>query len=301
MKKQPILLLEGGALRGLYTAGVLDVLMENDLYLPQVVGVSAGALNGLNYLSHQPGRSLEANMRFLHDPRYMGPIHLLREFNFFNFDFVLGEMAHDLLPFDFETFYNSNQRLWAVATDCRTGKPIFYENKKMGQEFLTACRASASMPLLSSMVRVGRDVCLDGGIADPLPLPQDLGIETGPAVLVLTRQKGFRKKPLPKASQRLVLRRYSRYPQLMGACLAQPALYNRRMDEIDRLEAEGKVFVIRPKDPVNVPHTEQNLHKLQDLYDRGHAETEALLPALLDYLGIPKPEPESKISEFSAE
>ncbi len=284
--KKPILLLEGGALRGLYTAGVLDVLMENDLYFPEVVGVSAGVLNAVNYLAHQPGRSLEANVRFLRDPRYMGPAHLLREFSFFNFDFMLGEMAETLLPFDFETFYSSPQRLWAVATDCRTGKARFYDNHTLGRNFLTAARASASMPLLSSMVRVGRDVCLDGGIADAVPLPEDLPFTAGKPVLVLTRQKGFRKPPIPNTTQRLFFRRYRRYPQLLAACLSQPEVYNRRMDQVDKLEAEGRIFVIRPADPVNVPHTERDPQKLRDLYARGRAETEACLPQLLSYLGL---------------
>lgn len=285
MTKEPILLLEGGALRGLYTAGVLDVLMENDLYLPEVVGVSAGALNAVNYLAHQPGRSLEANIRFLRDPRYMGPSHLLREFSFFNFDFMLGEMAETLLPFDFDTFYSSSQRLWAVATDCRTGKARFYDNHTLGKDFLTAVRASASMPLLSSMVRVGKDVCLDGGIADAVPLPEDLPFTAGKPVLVLTRQKGFRKPPMADATQRLYFRRYRRYPQLLASCLSQPEVYNRRMDEIDRMEAAGEIFVIRPNDPVTVSRTERNPEKLRDLYARGRAEAEACLPQLLAYLG----------------
>lgn len=284
MSKDPILLLEGGALRGLYTAGVLDVFMENQLYLPNVVGVSAGALNAVNYLSRQPGRSLQVNIQYLNDPRYMGTAHLLREFSFFNFDFMMGEMATSLLPFDFETFYSTPQTLWALATDCRTGKAKFYQNHQMGQHFFTALRASASMPLLSSMVRVGQDVCLDGGIANCIPLPKDLPFQSGPAVLVLTQKKGFRKEPMSRGTQRLYFRRYSRYPQLLASCLSQPEVYNRQMDEIDRLEAAGEIFVIRPKQPVRVSRTERNTSKLQALYEEGREETKALLPALLDYL-----------------
>lgn len=285
MSKEPVLLLEGGALRGLYTSGVLDVFMENNLYLPQVVGVSAGALNGVNYVSHQKGRSLEANTRFLNDPRYMGTSHLLRQFSFFNFGFMLGEMSHDLLPFDYDVFFASPQKMWVLATDCRTGASKFYEGHAMGNRFFnTALRASASMPLLSSMVKVGRDVCLDGGISNCAPLPDDLPFETGPAVLVLTRHKGFRKPPMRRTTQRLYFRRYNRYPELLATCLSQPEVYNRQMDKIDRLEAEGKIFVIRPGKPVTVSRTERDVSKLQALYDEGCAETRAAMPALKEFL-----------------
>ncbi|WP_418453956.1 patatin-like phospholipase family protein [Allofournierella sp.] len=286
MEQDTTLLLEGGAMRGLYTSGVLDVFMEHGLYLPNVVGVSAGALNGVNYVARQPGRSLRANLDFLDDPRYMGPAHLLKEFSFFNFDFLLGEMAESLLPFDFDTFWASGQRLWAVAADCRTGRALFYEKHALGPDFFTAVRASASMPLLGSMVKVGRDVCLDGGVANCIPIPADLPFPAGKTVLVLTRQQGFRKPPQSRPVQRLYHRRYGAYPALLAACLAQPEVYNAQMERIDRLEAEGRVFVIRPSTPVTVGRTERDKAKLRALYDQGRAEAEACLPALGAYLGL---------------
>ena len=146
MNKTDTLILEGGALRGVYTSGVLDALMELGIRIPNVVGVSAGSLNALSYLSRQPGRSRDINLNYVNDPRYMGPSHLLKTFSFFNFDFVFGELSHELVPFDYETFYKSEQSMWAVATDCRTGKAIFYHDKEMGEEFFTACRATGSSP-----------------------------------------------------------------------------------------------------------------------------------------------------------
>lgn len=286
MEQDTTLLLEGGAMRGLYTSGVLDVLMENDLYLPNVVGVSAGALNGVNYLARQPGRSLRANLDYLNDPRYMGPGHLLKEFSFFNFDFLLGEMAAELLPFDYDTFFASPQRLWAEATDCRTGRAVFYEKAALGRNFFTAVRASASMPLLGSMVRVERDVCLDGGVANCIPIPADLPFPAGRTVLVLTRQKGFRKPAQSGVTRRLYHRRYGAYPALLAACLAQPEVYNAQMDRIDRLEEEGRVFVLRPGTPVTVGRTEKDKAKLQALYDQGRRETTERLAALKEYLAL---------------
>ncbi|EJX02553.1 phospholipase, patatin family [gut metagenome] len=283
MSKNPVLLLEGGALRGVYTTGVLDVFMEHGLYLPQVVGVSAGALNALNYLSRQPGRGLEANVKYLRDPRYMGATHLFRDFSFFNFDFLLNEMPKEL-PFDYDTFNSTSQQLWAVATDCRTGKAQFYSNKALGQDFFTAIRASASIPLLSSMVRVGKDVCLDGCISLAVPLPRDLPFESGPAVLVLTRNKGYRKRPLLKSQQKLMFHRYAQHPQFLAACLSQWETYNRQMERIDALEDRGQIFVIRPKTPIHVPNTERDPHKLDTIYRQGYAEAEELFPALSEFL-----------------
>ncbi|WP_395150874.1 aminotransferase class I/II-fold pyridoxal phosphate-dependent enzyme [uncultured Allofournierella sp.] len=291
MKQTSTLILEGGALRGIYTSGVLDALMEQQLYLPNVVGVSAGALNGLSYLSGQPGRSRDINLTYVHDKRYMGPSHLLKSFSFFNFDFVFGELSQTLLPFNYQKFYASSQTLWAVATNCRTGKPMFYSSKEMGEGFFDACRASASMPLLCSMVKVNGDVCLDGGIACSVPLPQELPFEAGKIVLVLTRQKGFRKKSQGAAVETMYRRRYKNHPELIDACLNQATEYNRRMDLIDQLEQEGKIFVIRPQTPVRVSRTERDVHKLRNLYEQGYREAMECMNNLRAFLGLePLPE-----------
>lgn len=289
MNQTDTLILEGGALRGVYTSGVLDALMELGIRIPNVVGVSAGSLNALSYLSRQPGRSRDINLNYVNDPRYMGPSHLLKSFSFFNFDFVFGQLSRDLVPFDYETFYHSDQTMWAVATDCRTGKAIFYHDKEMGEEFFTACRASCSMPLLCSMVKVGEDVCLDGGIANCIPLPEDLPFPCGKMVVVLTRQKGFRKKGQGPAIDQMYRRRYKNHPELMEACLHQAEDYNRRVRQIDALEAAGKVFVIRPQTPVTVTRTERDVNKLRALYQQGFDETMACADALRKFLEIEDP------------
>lgn len=289
MEQTSTLILEGGALRGVYTSGVLDALMEHGIYIPNVVGVSAGSLNALSYLSHQPGRSQEINTKYIHDARYMGPSHLLKTFSFFNFDFIFNEVFHDLVPFDYDAFYHSEQSMWAVATDCRTGKPIFYHDKEMGEEFFTACRASSSMPLLCSMIRVGTDVCLDGGISCAIPLPEELPFESGKKVFVLTRQKGAKKSEQSPTIEKMYRRRYKKHPELMEACLNQPEDYNRRIERIEELEAAGEIFVLRPQTPVTVGHTERDMEKLQTLYEQGYQETLEQMDALKAYLGIETP------------
>lgn len=284
MEATTTLILEGGAMRGLFTSGVLDVFMENDLYFPQVAGVSAGALNGVNYVAHQPGRSRAVNLDYANDPRYMGAGHLLKEFSYFNFDFLLGEVSETLNPLDTATLFGSREKLWAVATDCRTGGPVYFEKSEPGIDFMDAVRASASLPLMGHMVKVGRYVCLDGGVANPVPLPEDLPFATGKTVLVLTRQAGFRKGAQPYVVRRLYRRRYGAHPELLEACLTGPERYNHRMDEIDRMEAAGELFVIRPEEPVTVSRAERNVEKLDALYRRGRVAAEKALPALRQFL-----------------
>ena len=284
MEKTDTLILEGGALRGVFTAGVLDVFMEKGLRLPQVVGVSAGALNGVNYVSGQAGRSRRINLGYVNDKRYMGAGNLLRDYSYFNFNFLFGPISRELDPLDEAAFYGSDQKFWAEATDCRTGKPLFFEKGALGRGFEQALIASASLPLMGKMVRVGRQVCLDGGVACGVPLPADLPFACGRAVLVLTRQKGYRKGPQAGVVRRLYRRRYAAHPALLAACLTQPERYNRQMGEIDRLEAAGEIFVIRPAEPVTVRRTEKDTAKLDALYRQGRRAAEAALPALEAFL-----------------
>ena len=173
-----------------------------------------------------------------------------------------------------------------MATDCRTGGPVFFEKNQPGIDFMDAVRASASLPLMGRMVKVGRDVCLDGGVADPVPLPAELPCVCGKTVLVLTRQAGFRKGGQHRVVRRLYRRRYGAHPELLEACLTGPERYNQRMDEIDRLEEAGEIFVIRPDGPVTVSRAERSVEKLDALYHRGRAAAEAALPAMKAFLGL---------------
>ena len=286
MDETTTLILEGGAMRGLFTSGVLDVFMENGLYFPQVAGVSAGVLNGVNYVARQPGRSRAVNLDYVNDPRYMGASHLLKNFSYFNFDFLLGEVSETLNPLDVATLYSPGQALWAVATDCRTGGAVYFEKNQPGIDFMDAVRASASLPLMGRMVKVGHTVCLDGGVANPVPLPADLPFACGRTVLVLTRQAGFRKGGQSRLVRRLYRRRYGAHPALLEALFSGPERYNRRMDEIDRLEEAGEIFVIRPDGPVTVSRAERSVEKLDALYQRGRAAAGTALPAMKEFLGL---------------
>lgn len=279
------LVLEGGSLRCMFTAGVLDVLTEKKIELSYVNGVSAGTMAGMNYISGQKGRMLEINETYLHDKRYMGMRSLIKNRLVFNFDFVFGELSDELIPFDYEAFYQSPQKFEAAATRCRTGKTEFFE-KSQCSDMMKAVQASCSMPLLSKMVTVNHKQYLDGGISLPIAYQRamDLGYEK--IVLVLTRNHGYRKKPLSSMAVRAYNRYFKPLPQLREALFEVPERYNRMQEEIDRLEREGRIFVIRPERPVQVSRLERDLKKLQDLYQEGRETVLKQLPALCSYLEI---------------
>lgn len=277
------LILEGGSLRSLFTAGVLDVFMEHDLYFSDVTGVSAGSLTGVSYVSKQPGRTRDVNLGYVNDRRYLGVNNLLLRHEIFNFDFLFGELSRALLPFDFEGFFASPVRFTAVATCMETGRPVYFEKSACGDIF-KAVRASSSMPILSKAVTIDGLHYLDGGCAMALPYQRALDAGFDKIVLVLTRQQGFRKLYTRPALLRAYRKYFRHYPQFICALTDIPARYDRQQREIDRLEAEGRIFVIRPQQPVTVTHTEKDVQKLQALYDDGRAEAARRMEALRRYL-----------------
>ena len=283
MPQSTALLLEGGSLRGLYTAGALDTLMEREIYFPAVAGVSAGALNAVNYVAHQPGRSASINLRYRKDPRYFGPMAAFHGGSLFGLNFMLKDLSQSI-PFDFDTFYHGSQRMVAVATCVQTGKPAYFEKGKTDFDFFESVRASASLPLVSVPVRLGKFSYLDGGCSCPIPLhwAQTEGFEK--TVIITTRQKGFRKTPPSQRMINLYDDFYGRNALFMATLLTQEVRYNALMEEIDALEEAGKIFVLRPADPVDISRFEKDTDKLLNLYNRGRREMREQLEALEAYL-----------------
>lgn len=280
------LVLEGGSLRGMFTAGVLDVLTEGKVWFSYVNGVSAGSLCGINYLSRQAGRSRDINETFCGDPRYLGFGNLLHNGGVFNFNFMFGEICDVLNPLDRETFNASSQRFEAVATDCLTGRPAFFDKAACSpEEFLTACRASSSMPGLSEIVYL-RDVpYLDGGCSCPVAFHRTLELGYDKTVIVLTRPRGFRKKPEAKPGVlRAYDRLYGRYPALCRTLREAPRTYNRLYGELEELEQAGRVFVLRPDGPVTVRRLERDSRRLEALYQDGRRVMMERLDAMMEYL-----------------
>lgn len=283
MPQSTALLLEGGSLRGLYTAGALDTLMEREIYFPAVAGVSAGALNAVNYVAHQPGRSASINLRYRKDPRYFGPMAAFHGGSLFGLNFMLKDLSQSI-PFDYDTFYYGSQRMVAVATCVQTGKPAYFEKGKTDFDFFESVRASASLPLVSVPVRLGKFSYLDGGCSCPIPLhwAQTEGFEK--TVIITTRQKGFRKTPPSQRMINLYDDFYGRNALFMATLLTQEVRYNALMEEIDALEEAGKIFVLRPADPVDISRFEKDTDKLLNLYNRGRREMREQLDALEAYL-----------------
>lgn len=267
------LLMEGGAMRGIFTAGVLDAFMERQLYFQKMAAISAGTLQGLCYAARQKGRNRRINTTYCSDGRYMGMPHLFRGGSYFNFRFIFGELAHTLDPFDYDAFRDSCQELFAVITDCRSGEPRFVSSRSgTVDHFMKVCEASCSIPLFSRPVLLQGGFYVDGGVGMPLaPLPEELPFPCTKPVYILTRDASYRKKPAPRALRWVMEARYGRsYPAVVEGMCTIPERYNERVRRVQALEAAGKAFVIRPDRPTHVSRVEKDGAKLEALYQEGY-------------------------------
>lgn len=273
------LVVEGGAFRGMYNQGVMDFMMENGLNFECVIGVSAGAMAALNYASGQIGRSARCNLEFRHDPDYIGAQAMLHAHSPLNIDFAIRP-NEKLGKLDETTFYDPQRRFVAVATDCDTGKTVYFEKGKC-KDILSAIKASASMPYVSPMVDVDGQRCLDGGCS--CHIPYKWAIEQGyeNIVVIKTRERGYRKK---ESSKTYAERFYKDNPEFAKKLMAMGTDYNKECDEIDRLEKEGRIFVIAPSEHVTVKRVESNMNKLGHLYWLGYNDAKSSFFALNKYL-----------------
>ncbi len=272
------LLLEGGAMRGLYTAGVLDIFMQNNISIDGIIGVSAGALFGMNYKSKQMGRVLRYNKRFASNKNYMGLHSLITTGNIMNKDFCFNRLVNDLDPVNFEAYKNGKEDFYAVVTNMATGKAEYIKiddlKKEDQMEYL---RASGSMPFLSKPVIVNGKSYLDGGIADSIPIKKLMDMGYDKNIVVLTRPEGYRKK---KSNTFIPQMYYGKYPNLREAINNRYQVYNQQLDMITDLEAAGKIFVLRPSRFVNIQRIERDLEKIQEMYDLGREDALKKMDAL---------------------
>lgn len=268
------LVLEGGAMRGMYTAGVLDVFLEKCISVDAVVGVSAGALFGVNYLSRQKGRVIRYNKRFNSDKNYMGLRPLLREGNIVNTKYAYEEVPRKLDPFDDESYKKSGIPFYAVVTDIETGEPEYIQVYSAFEQ-MDVLRASGSMPFVSKPVLYNNKMYLDGGISDSIPFQWLSSQGYDKLIVILTRDMEYRKKPM---SSSLIKLFYKKQPQLSEKLLKRHDVYNKSVELLKQWENEGKVFVIRPSKPIEIGRIETNPDKLQEVYDLGLKDaTESLL------------------------
>lgn len=276
------LLLEGGAMRGMYTAGVLDVLMQNKIPIDGIIGVSAGALFGMNYKSKQIGRVLRYNRKYAANKDYMGFHSLLTTGNIMNEDFCFHKLVTDLDPVDFEAYRNAKEDFYAVVTNMNTGKAEYIRLDDLEKEDqLEYLRASGSMPFLSRPVSINGQLYLDGGIADSIPIDRLLRMNYEKIIVVLTRPRDYRKKKSPSMLPKLY---YRNYPRLVSAINSRYKTYNKQLEQVLELEAAGRIFVFRPSRYVPIRRIERNVAKIQEMYDLGKADALERKNALLHYL-----------------
>ena len=261
------LVLEGGGLRGVFTCGVLDCFMDHGIRFPFTVGVSAGACNGLSYMSGQRGRARSSNIDLMEKHHYVGFRYLLTQGCIMDFKLLFEDFPEKVIPYDYDAYFANPDRYVMVTTNCLTGKAEYLEEKASSERVMSIVRASSSLPFLTKITYVDGVPMLDGGIADSIPVAyaMDQGYEK--MVVVMTRNKGYRKKD---SKMRLSKVFYRKYPQLQKALSERNAVYNRTMDLIEKLEAEGRIIVIRPERPVEVGRMEKDTGKLSALYQEGY-------------------------------
>ena len=262
------LVLEGGGMRGVFTSGVLDAFMKHDLYFRYIVAVSAGACNGMSYVSRQPRRARISNIDYLARYKYIGIRHLVTQGCIFDRELLYDKFPKQLLPFDFDEYFKHAKDFEMVTTNCLTGKAMYLRETSDRQRSLDIVRASSSLPYVSKIVTVDGIPMLDGGIIDSIPINR--AIETGHEhnVVILTRNKGWRDTGKDRKVPAFI---YKNYPRLRVALSHRHVVYNQQIDLIDRLEAEGKITCIRPMRPMEVGRIENDVEKLERLYEEGFA------------------------------
>ena len=261
------LVLEGGGMRGIFTCGVLDYLMDNKISFPYSVGVSAGACNGLSYMSHQRGRGKYSNIDLLAKYKYIGIRPLLKRRGLIDQQLLFHSFPDRILPYNYKAYAENPGRFEMVTTDCVSGKPCYWEEKYDEKRIIDIVKASSSLPYACPIIYVDGKPMLDGGIVDSIPLQRafDLGYEN--CVVVLTRNKGYRKSEKEVIVPHFI---YKEYPRLRVALRNRNKVYNEQLELVERLEDEGKIKVIRPLKPIVVDRMETNVRKLTDLYDEGY-------------------------------
>lgn len=261
------LVLEGGGMRGVFTCGVLDYFMDNNISFPYTIGVSAGACNGLSYMSRQRGRAKFSNIDLLAKYKYIGLKHYIKKRNIMDFDLLFHEFPDNIIPYDYDVYFASLHRFEMVTSNCLTGQAEYFEEKQDPKRVIDIVKASSSLPILCPITNVDNVPMLDGGICDSIPVERSMGQGFEKNVVVLTRNKRYRKNGKDVKIPSFI---YRKYPAMRQALENRNALYNSQLDLVDKLEEEGKIFVIRPENPITVDRIEKDTDKLTALYEEGY-------------------------------
>lgn len=275
------LILEGGGMRGIYTAGVLDFFIEKNIEVDITIGVSAGSCHASSYLSKQYKRAYNATVDYINDKRYLSFSNLIKTGSIFGMDFMFNKIPNELNIYDYDTFAKSKSKFVVVATNCETGSPEYFELKDLKKEIIYM-QASCSIPMFANIVEIDGFKLVDGGVSDSIPIEYALNQGYKKNIVVLTRDITYTKnkqKFLP-----IVNKKYKKYPNLIKAIENRHLNYNKSLNLLNQLEKDGDVLVIRPKKPVNVSQIEKNTKKLTSLYEEGYDDAKELYDKILDFI-----------------
>ncbi|WP_419724947.1 patatin-like phospholipase family protein [Terrisporobacter petrolearius] len=275
------LIIEGGGMRGVYTAGVLDFFMERDLYFEDCYAVSAGACHAASYYSKQIGRSLKVILDYINDKRYCSVTSLIKTGDMFGAEMLYDIVPNELVLYDYDTFNKFNGNFYSVVTNCKTGKAEYVKIKDMKRDII-AVRASSSLPLLSRIVEINGEKYLDGGISDSIPIKKSIEDNHIKNVVILTRDNTYRKT---KAGfSHLFKMKYKKYPNLVKSIENRYKMYNETIDFIEEKRKSGEVFVIQPKGPVSISRVEKDKTKLKALYNEGYNDAKECYEDLIKFI-----------------
>lgn len=275
------LVLEGGGMRGVFTAGVLDFFLDKDINFDMCSAVSAGSCHACSYLAKQRGRALSTAVDFLDHKDYCSVSSLIRTVDIFGADFIYREVPLEIYPIDNETFKKNPTEFYSVITDCETGEAKYYKINDLIKD-VDAIRASASLPFVSRMVEIGGRKYLDGGLADSIPIKFSKKMGCTKNVLILTRDKNYRKSPSKFTGYSKL--KYRKYPKLSDSIKNRYIVYNETLDYIEQQETLGNIFVIRPAGNLNIGRMEKNRDKLMGAYHKGYQQAQKSYEALMKYL-----------------
>ncbi len=261
------LILEGGGMRGVFTSGVLDNFMDRGIRFPYTIGVSAGACNGLSYMSEQRGRAKYCNIDLLEKHRYIGIKHLLLKGNLMDFDLLFRRIPEEIYPYDYDNYAKKNEIFEMVTTSCNSGEPCYMSEKNDPRRIIEIVRASSSLPFVSPIAYVDGEPMMDGGVSDSIPLLRARALGYDNNIVILTRNKGYRK---PEKRTKVPPFMYRKYPALREAISSRNEIYNKQITLVEELEERGELIVIRPENPIVVDRMERETNKLLDLYNEGY-------------------------------
>ena len=277
------MVLEGGSMRGIFTTGVLDTFLDNNIEVDGIIGVSAGALFGVNYFSKQKGRGIRYNKKYLGDKRYISAHSLVTTGNMVNKEFTYYKITKELDPLDNETFIKSNKDFYITATNIETGSPEYIKITNPYEQ-LEAFRATSAVPFASEIIEIGDKKYMDGGISDSIPIDKcfELGYEK--IIVVLTQPLGFQKPPLDKKKIKMVEIKYHKYPNFINTMKQRYIKYNDTLEKIIDLENKKEIFVIRPSKKINLNILTTDIDKIQEVYDMGIKDSLKIIESLKEYL-----------------